>query len=57
MDQNGHSIGRLVLQRANPWRRRDAREVGVSRVLCDARIPNICEGAAEIQAKVVGKAF
>ena len=32
-----------------------AQEYPVSRVLCDARILNIFEGAAEIQANVVGR--
>ena len=32
-----------------------ALEYPVSRVLCDARILNIFEGAAEIQAQVIGR--
>jgi (2S)-methylsuccinyl-CoA dehydrogenase len=32
-----------------------ALEFEISRVLCDARILNIFEGAAEIQAQVVGR--
>ncbi len=32
-----------------------AMEYEISRVLCDARILNIFEGAAEIQANVVGR--
>ena len=32
-----------------------ALEYPISRVLCDARILNIFEGAAEIQANVVGR--
>jgi len=32
-----------------------ALEFGISRILCDARILNIFEGAAEIQAQVVGR--
>lgn len=32
-----------------------ALEYEISRVLCDARILNIFEGAAEIQAHVIGK--
>ena len=30
-------------------------EYEISRVLCDARILNIFEGAAEIQANVIGR--
>jgi (2S)-methylsuccinyl-CoA dehydrogenase len=32
-----------------------ALEYPISRVLCDARILNIFEGAAEIQAQVIGR--
>jgi (2S)-methylsuccinyl-CoA dehydrogenase len=32
-----------------------ALEYPISRILCDARILNIFEGAAEIQANVVGR--
>jgi (2S)-methylsuccinyl-CoA dehydrogenase len=32
-----------------------AMEFEISRVLCDARILNIFEGAAEIQAHVIGR--
>ena len=32
-----------------------AMEYQISRVLCDARIVNICEGAAEIQAQVIAR--
>jgi (2S)-methylsuccinyl-CoA dehydrogenase len=32
-----------------------ALEYPVSRVLCDARILNICEGAAEIQAQIIAR--
>jgi (2S)-methylsuccinyl-CoA dehydrogenase len=32
-----------------------ALEYPISRILCDARILNICEGAAEIQAQVIGR--
>jgi (2S)-methylsuccinyl-CoA dehydrogenase len=32
-----------------------ALEYAISRVLCDARILNIFEGAAEIQAQVIGR--
>ena len=32
-----------------------ALEVPVSRILCDARILNIFEGAAEIQAQVIAR--
>jgi (2S)-methylsuccinyl-CoA dehydrogenase len=32
-----------------------ALEFEISRVLCDARILNIFEGAAEIQAQVIGR--
>jgi len=34
-----------------------ALEYAISRVLCDARILNIFEGAAEIQAQVIGRRF
>ena len=34
-----------------------ALEFEISRVLCDARILNIFEGAAEIQAQVVGRGW
>ncbi|MGE3968933.1 MAG: acyl-CoA dehydrogenase family protein, partial [Dongiaceae bacterium] len=32
-----------------------AQEYAISRVLCDARILNIFEGAAEIQAQVIAR--
>ena len=32
-----------------------AQEYEISRVFCDARILNIFEGAAEIQAQVIGR--
>ncbi len=40
---------------ADPRRQRFALEYPVSRVLCDARILNIFEGAAEIQAQVIAR--
>lgn len=36
-------------------RRQDALEYQISRILCDARILNIFEGAAEIQAQVIAR--
>ena len=32
-----------------------ATERQISRILCDARIPNVFEGAAEIQAQVIAR--
>jgi len=39
----------------NPGNNRYALEYPISRVLCDARILNIFEGAAEIQAQVIAR--
>jgi (2S)-methylsuccinyl-CoA dehydrogenase len=49
---------RLVVSRqcaADSRRQRFALEFEISRVLCDARILNIFEGAAEIQAQVIAR--
>ena len=40
---------------ADPRRQRLCAGISISRVLCDARILNIFEGAAEIQAQVIAR--
>jgi len=49
------SPGRRRQCAANPRRNGFALEYPISRVLCDARILNIFEGAAEIQAQVIAR--
>ena len=48
-------LGRGRQRRADPRRQRLSVEYPVSRVLCDARILSIFEGAAEIQAQVIAR--